>query len=147
MKSYLIDPLKQEITPLDYNGDYRSLYTLLECQTFDVAVVQAGDEELSLYIDDEGLFVESQAFFMIDGRVLAGKSAVLGCDDEGDTIGVNIELDELRKRVSWVTKRFAMAAIQYGIDAALARAVSLGMHVDRTEFGFVAFPLDTSRKA
>ena len=48
-------------------------------------------------------------------------------------------LEDLCKEISWITERFARAVIDFGLQKALARAVSLGMHVQKTPNGFLVF--------
>ena len=36
MKAYLINPKKQEVTEVDYSGDYKDIYRLIDCSTFDI---------------------------------------------------------------------------------------------------------------
>ena len=53
MRAILIDPAKQTITEVDYDGDYQSIYKLIDCQTFAVPFVLENED--ALYADDEGL--------------------------------------------------------------------------------------------
>ena len=44
MKAYLIDPEKEEVTEVDYSGDYKDIYRLIDCSTFDVVgITPKGD--------------------------------------------------------------------------------------------------------
>lgn len=96
----LIDPFEKTITPVYYDGDFHSIYTLIDCGTFDV--VRCG--KYDLFVDDEGLFKENQAFFMVADypQPLAGKALVTGCDEEGNTVPPAITLEELEARILWV---------------------------------------------
>ena len=97
---FLIDPFEKTITPVYYDGDYRSIYTLIDCSTFTVASCGSYD----LFVDDEGLFREDQQFFAtVDyPQPLGGKALVTGVDEEGNTIPPSITLEELEARVMWV---------------------------------------------
>ena len=54
MKAYLIDPEKEEVTEVEYSGDYKDIYKLIDCSTFDiVGITPEGD---CIYIDDDGLY-------------------------------------------------------------------------------------------
>jgi len=66
MKAILIDTPKQTIEIVDYSGDYKDIYTLLGCELF-TSVYLEGVGQDTLYVDDEGLYVENQVFFKIKG--------------------------------------------------------------------------------
>lgn len=102
MDAYLIDPFKREVTTVQYNGDYHHIYALIDCECFDIARINAKGD--GIFVDDEGLFKEEQAFFIVKGygNPLAGKGLVLGSDDEGNSVSPHITLDELRSRVMFV---------------------------------------------
>jgi hypothetical protein len=96
----LIDPFEKTITPVYYDGDFHSIYNLIDCSTFDV--VRCG--KYDLFVDDEGLFKEGQKFFAVFDypQPLAGKALVAGCDEEGNTIEPSITIEELEARLLWV---------------------------------------------
>lgn len=99
MNAYLIDPVAHTITQVTYSGNYEDIYKLIDCQTFDVARINnRGD---GLFIDDEGLFVKGQSFFIHKDypSPLAGRALVLGCNDEGDSTAPTVTLEELRASV------------------------------------------------
>lgn len=109
MKGYLIDPYKQTIEEVDYDGNYRSIYGLLTAEgcpvgTFDT--VRINDKQDVIFVDDEGLFKRDQKFFKHPGypTPLAGKGLVLGGDTYGNTRGVSkaITLEGLRADVKWL---------------------------------------------
>ena len=51
MKAYLIDPEKQEVTEVEYSGDYKDIYKLIDCSTFEiVGITPKGD---GIYVDEE----------------------------------------------------------------------------------------------
>lgn len=107
MKGYLIDPFEQTITGVLYDGDYRQIYHLIQCQTFDVKAFI--DEYNDLYIDDEGLYVDDQSFFgfnFTDEIVIAGRALVLGHDNQGGTTDTTLTLDFLKNVIEWKDKTF-----------------------------------------
>ena len=81
MQAILIDTPKQTIEIVDYSGDYKDIYTLLGCELF-TSVYLEGVGQDTLYVDDEGLYVENQVFFNIKGcpQPLAGRGLILGTD-------------------------------------------------------------------
>ena len=102
MKSILIDVKKQEVKEVEHDDTLASIYKHVDCGTFDVVRI---DRVNSIYIDDEGLFVEDQQFFNYEGTkdtvTLAGNGLVLGVDDEGDTIESTLTLEEVKSSVVW----------------------------------------------
>jgi hypothetical protein len=104
MKAYLINPFEKSITEVEHNGDYKQIYTFIDCDTFDVVRMDDGD---GIYVDDEGLLKSGQQFFALPSlrpdAAFAGKGLVLGCDDQGDSTSPKITLDELAKLVQFPT--------------------------------------------
>lgn len=85
MQAYLIDPHTKTTEAINYSGNWRDISRLIGADLFDVVTTPEG---LSIYVDDEGLYVPDQAFFMWKGLPvpLGGKALVLGpVDEEGDT--------------------------------------------------------------
>jgi hypothetical protein len=102
MDAYLIDPYQQQVTTVQYNGDYNQIYALIECDCFDIARIN--DQGDGIFVDDEGLFKEQQAFFTFKGYAnpLAGKGLVLGTNAEGDSVSPKLTLDEVKSKVMFV---------------------------------------------
>lgn len=107
MRAILINPFEREITTVIRSEDYKDIYTYLSRPDFSVntfAVVH-WDDYNDIFIDDEGLYVENQAFFSIAGThselVLAGMGLILGHDGEGETIDTYLSIDAIRSAVSW----------------------------------------------
>jgi len=102
MKAYLIDPFKKKIEQVIFNGDYKSIYKFVECRAFDVVRVYTNEDVI--YVDDEGLFVETQNFFIHRNypTPLAGKGLVLGSNEEGDSVAPKTKIDQLEKDIAWV---------------------------------------------
>jgi hypothetical protein len=108
MKAYLIDPYEHSITGVDYSGDYKDIYKLIDCQTFDCVGFNGDD---TLYVDDEGLYKDNPEFFMIKGysQPLCGKALVLGTDRDGNSIRPVVSLTKLKSMVTFIPAFFVMA--------------------------------------
>jgi len=78
MKAYLIDPAVQEIKEVWFDGDYRSITSLIDADLFTIGRFDENGD--GVFVDDEGLFKDNQSFFQIEGypQPLAGKGLVLG---------------------------------------------------------------------
>jgi len=103
MQAYLIDPKAKTVEPRDYDGDYKSISKMIDCQWFDVA----GTEKYSVYVDDEGLCNnDDMHFFMLDGypQPLVGKGLLFGpTNEDGDTTEAPWTLEEATKLVRFLT--------------------------------------------
>jgi hypothetical protein len=109
MKAYLIDPYEHSITGVDYSGDYKDIYKLIDCQTFDCVGFRGFDD--TIYVDDEGLYKDNLEFFMIKGypQPLCGKALVLGYDVDGNSIDPKVSLTKLKGMVTFIPAFFIMA--------------------------------------
>ena len=94
MRAILIDPAKQTVTEVDYDGNFRSINKLIDCQTFAVPYVLENED--SLYVDDEGLWGATH-FFTIEGypEPLAGKCLILGTDEDGESVAAKSDIEDL----------------------------------------------------
>jgi len=102
MNAYLIDPKNRTIENVDYSGDFKQIYELLNCRAFDIVrVYENGDV---IYVDDEGLFVEDQHFFIHRNypTPLAGKAIVIGTDEEGEDTAPKTSFEDIENDVKWV---------------------------------------------
>ena len=98
---YLVDPVEKTVTEVVLSDNYRAIYPLLECDTFDMVTINAEGD--GIFVDDEGLLKEGQSFFQIDGcpSALAGRGLVLGCYEETGESRPRpvISLEDFTKRV------------------------------------------------
>lgn len=98
MKALLINATDKTVTPVEYNGDYRTIYDHIGCELFDVVYAEVGGHKVSIFVDDEGLLNAPQAFFLLPGwpQPLAGNALVLGdVDEEGETLGLPDEVTDI----------------------------------------------------
>lgn len=102
MRAILIDPFTQTIEEVDYSGDYKDIYGLIECDLFTTVYLPNTSDD-TLFVDDEGLYVENQRFFKIDGfeQPLAGRGLLLGTDEEGESVDCMSTVEEVKAIVSW----------------------------------------------
>jgi hypothetical protein len=101
MKAILINPFDQTIKETEYTGDYREIYSLVECRTFDCVRLTPHED---MYIDDEGLLIDNQRYFrMVEiGANYAGKALLLSHDDEGETTATNWTLQDVKSMVEFL---------------------------------------------
>ena len=108
MKAILIDVHTQSVTEVEHDNTLNNIYELLNCRTFDVVMI---DEVDSIYVDDEGLFVDDQLFFEYGGDAqsvrLAGNGLILGVDDEGNSISPQTTVEEVEGRVGFLPRGYS----------------------------------------
>jgi len=98
MKALLINASEKTVTPVEYNGDYTTIYELIGCETFDVVYAEIGEHKVSIFVDDEGLLNGPKHFFKFAewDQALAGNGLVLGdVGDEGETLGLDDEVTDI----------------------------------------------------
>jgi len=101
VRGILIDPTARSVTEIQYSGDYKQIYTLCDFDLFECAQI---DEEHTLFIDEEGLLKNNSDFFRILGdppRSFAGKGLVLGLNYEGESVGSQLTVDDIKERVKF----------------------------------------------
>ena len=107
-KAILINPFNKTIEMVDYDfgGSYLQISHLIgteECVKPLFCAVDI-DGTNTVYIDDEGLYRDTQAYFMWEGyhQPLQGKGLILGTDyDNGESIPTTLSLDEVKEKVSF----------------------------------------------
>ena len=111
-KAILIDVVNKNISYTTIN-DYKEIYNVIGhgCNTFDCPYqFDNGD---TLYVDDEGLFIDPSALlgaFYIDGfpsQPLFGHGLIVGIDDEGETDEVLSTVEEIKKKVTFLNDESA----------------------------------------
>lgn len=114
---YLIDPHAKTISivslpMVEDNVPISEIYKHTDCDTLDVAHIpglHSRKAGFDLWLDDEGLYREGQAFFYITHeagaayghRMFAGKCLVLGTDGQGNTVGTTTDMRSLARRIVW----------------------------------------------
>ncbi len=95
MKAVLIDPFTREISDVEFEGEtLAALYKLIDCTTVTAVSLVFDDQVVSLFLDDEGLFVRDQKFWSIFQypEPLAGRAVILGFDaSNGESLDVPVD--------------------------------------------------------
>jgi hypothetical protein len=96
MKAILIDPWKCEVSEIEYDGNWQSISKHLMCDLFTCVYLPDLNGDV-MYLDDEGLYVEDQQFFLFEGAgtPLAGYALILGSDGEGGSVDVATSVDRI----------------------------------------------------
>jgi hypothetical protein len=104
-KAFLIDPFAQQVTQVDYSGDYREIYTFTGCECFTLVRPVSSTGEV-IYVDDNGLTVEDQAFFEVAGyhQPLGGKGLWVGEEIWDEAIDAEVVTDS-QFSLEWITSK------------------------------------------
>ena len=103
MKAIKIDPVKQELTEVEIDGTLESIYEKLDCEVFTCPI--ALDNMDTLYVDDEGLFVDEYkgAFYFGDySQPLFGNGLLIGANIEGESESVASSIKTIEKKVKFL---------------------------------------------
>lgn len=105
MRGYLIDPFERTVTEVETTGypHFKELIDVGMICAVTIAVYQDSGGRDTIWLDDEGLYVEGQEFFKCVGYPdpLAGKGILLGTDAGGDTVGAYMEFDQFKPLISF----------------------------------------------
>lgn len=103
MQAILIDPYKEELRAVEYNGDYKQIYEHIKADCFTL-VRLANDDDV--FVDDEGLLkvTPETKFFMLRDypQPLAGYGLILGNDEEGESVDVHHTVEFYRPQVQFL---------------------------------------------
>jgi len=115
MKAYIVDPFTQLITATNYNGDYKTIMSHIGTgRAFDVVRLYHTDDydyvDDHVYIDDEGLYVDDQYFWMHANypMPLAGRGLILGGTPDGDSTNVSTKLATIIDDIRMIGNRFQL---------------------------------------
>jgi len=103
MKGILINAFDETVKEVVMTGNYKEIYTLVECSTFDCADI---DEDNTLYVDDEGLLKETNRYFSIYGRDYAGNGLIIGNNDEGESIDSTLTVEQVKDMISFLPEGY-----------------------------------------
>ena len=104
MKAYLINPIKEEISVVDYNGDFHQILKFIDAEIFD-AVYPFKNAD-TIYVDDMGLMKPINHYFQVkcdngNSQDLFGLGLVLGSNEKGESIDAKTTLKELKKKITF----------------------------------------------
>ena len=113
MQAYFINPFSQKVTTVDYDGNYESIGRMVDASRGYFDVVRLYQNQDAAFVDDEGLYVDGQAFWIHRNypQPLAGKALVLGCDDKGDSIEPQTSFETLTNDIPFIGDRFELALL------------------------------------
>ena len=103
MRAILIDVENKQVSEVEISDKnfLMNVYDYLKCDLIDTAIII--DDINSIYVDDEGLLKEQKHFFTFDGRgPFAGNGLISAIDDEGNGVATQLDIEEIRKRVSYI---------------------------------------------
>tara|TARA_R110000751_G_scaffold54149_1_gene116653 strand:+ start:94 stop:432 length:339 start_codon:yes stop_codon:yes gene_type:complete len=101
VRGILIDPTAKSVNEVDFTGDYKQIYKLCDFNYFECFEI-APDH--TLFVDEEGLMKDYSDFFRILGgspHSFAGKGLILGLDDSGESVGSELSVEDIEKKVKF----------------------------------------------
>lgn len=113
VRAILIDPFTCTVTEVEHDAsNYPNIYKLISHEAHPVDcftcaysnMLQSGE---AIFIDDNGMLNNPVRFFQFAGypQALAGKGLILGCDEDGDTIGATSQLATIKSAVMFAEAR------------------------------------------
>lgn len=102
MKAYLIDTPNKQVIETEWDGDWRSIKSLIQVDIY--TTLRIGAEGETLYIDDEGLINGNpHGWFRHEAyeQPLRGYGLVLGADADGGSIEPTTSIDDLRSQITF----------------------------------------------
>jgi len=121
MKAIIVDPFTQLVTATEYNNDYKPIMSHIGTgRAFDIVRLYHYDGSDSLkdhgyvddhvYVDDEGLYVDDQYFWMHANypMPLAGRGLILGGTPDGDSTNVRTSFITIRDDIRMIGNRFQL---------------------------------------
>ena len=113
MNAYFINPFSQNVTTVDYDGNYESISRLIDASRGYFDVVRLYGNQDAAFVDDEGLYVENQRFWIHRNypQPLAGKALLLGTDPEGNSVEPKTSYEDLVGDIRFIGDRFELALL------------------------------------
>ena len=109
MRAILLNPFDQTVKEVVYTGDFREIYSLIDCTTFDVVRLSESDD---MYVDDEGMLANMNYFFRytnddfyVEPVLLAGKGLIVGTNEEGEDIEPELTVEDIRSRIKFLGRK------------------------------------------
>lgn len=100
-KCYIIDPHTRTVKEAHFRN-YPEMKKLTNFALLDM--VRVDNQMHVVYLDDEGMLKQNQAFFRIPSypKPLAGRSLISRLDHEGEEVDVLLTLEEVKNMVTFV---------------------------------------------
>jgi len=115
IRAVLLNAKDRTVTDVEYDGDYKSIYSLIGCNLFTVIYLPDGDV---LYIDDEGLLtMDANTVFMQTPwypQPLAGSGLILGSTRDGNAKHAKHDAGYYREQVRFMSAQATWLAAQFG---------------------------------
>jgi hypothetical protein len=102
MRAIVIDAKKQQVYEQDIRGSLKCLQQIVGGY---IELATHIDDEHDLFVDEEGLLKQPEHFFEYEGahQPFAGNGVIVSHDDEGETKGAKLSLEEVRARVTFMS--------------------------------------------
>lgn len=101
MRGILIDPYTKTIEYHDHNGKLEGILAAIQVEN--ITTVRY-DRDHIMYLDDFGLYVPDQRYFMLDTytQPLGGRALLSRATWDGEEAPVTVDVKQVKARISWV---------------------------------------------
>lgn len=89
-RALLIDPFEQSLKVLDFEGNFEVKNELIGVSCGTVVMLK---EDVMMWADDEGRLKEGQRCFNLGDWLFAGKTLIMGLEEDRDQDGDQAEVD------------------------------------------------------
>lgn len=94
----VIDPHKRTVSESHIEPTLQGLQHAIGDNNIEIVYIDNND---IMYVDEEGLFKENQAFFIYNKRPFAGKTIILGDDKRGATRGTTTKVTTIAAAIGF----------------------------------------------
>jgi hypothetical protein len=107
MRAILIDPTTKTVSLVTLEG-HKPLHRLIGCARVELVTLSNHDD---MYVDEEGLLADDPGpFWCFEGyadRPYCGKAVIAGHDEEGNTAGTMLAVQQVFRSVEWLDLELA----------------------------------------
>ncbi len=104
-QAIFINAEERKLEYVTLSNDYHEIYPFIgpHCRTFSCPITF--DNQDSIYVDDEGLYMGYEHGFIMDGwdYPILGNGLILGANEEGDSVSVKSTIEELQNKFQFIT--------------------------------------------
>lgn len=103
MKLIVIDSVKQEVREETVTGE--SLKAMQDAVGGHIEIAYHFENGDTMFCDEEGLYKGHDTFVWLEGahQPFAGSCVIAGCDDEGNTTSAKTSVEEVKRRVQFLS--------------------------------------------
>ena len=105
MKAILINPEDGIVQTINITGkNIQEIYDIIGCTIFTSVYVSdgEGDQDESMFLDDEGLFEPVRYGWTYNNHQFVGKGLIVGVDKEGSSVSTKLKPINIIKKIKFM---------------------------------------------